>query len=189
MLYLPLVVMGLLALGTYWLVRNTPVDTGPAPARVLSHEPDYLMQGFAMKTFDALGRMRTEVLGAKARHYPDTQWIDIDNIRIRSFDERGRLTTIAADRGLTNENSTEVQLMGNAIVVREAQAGGRSARVELRSEFLHAFMNTEQVKTDKPVEILRGNDRFKADSLDFDNLEQVLELRGRVKGHFESGQP
>jgi lipopolysaccharide export system protein LptC len=54
--------------------------------------------------------------------------------------------------------------------------------MEYRSEFLHAFMTTEKVKSHKPVELVRGNDRFTAESLDFDNVEQVLEMRGRVRG-------
>jgi len=185
MLYLPLVVMGLLALGTYWLVRSTPDIGGPVLERAQTHEPDYFMQGFSVKTFDALGRIRSEVVGDKARHYPDTKWVEIDNIRIRSFDERGRLTIATAKQGLTNEGSTEVQLLGNAVVVREADPAtpnGATPRMEYRSEFLHAFMTTEQVKSNKPVELLRGNDRFTADNLDFDNIEQVLQLRGRVRG-------
>jgi lipopolysaccharide export system protein LptC len=43
-------------------------------------------------------------------------------------------------------------------------------------------MNTERIKTHKPVDLQRGNDRFSADSLDFDNVEQVLQLTGRVHG-------
>ena len=34
------------------------------------------------------------------------------------------------------------------------------------------------MKSHKPVELMRGNDRFTADSLDYDNLDRVLELRG-----------
>ena len=185
LLYLPLVVMGLLALGTYWLVRSTPAASGPAVAQTVGHEPDYFMQTFSVRTFDATGRIRTEVLGDRARHYPDTKWLEIDGIRIRSFDVNGRLTTATAKQGLTNQDSSEVQLLGNAVVVREAEAGKASKaapRMEYRGEFLHAFMTTEQVKSHKPVELLRGNDRFTADNLEFDNVEQTLQLRGRVKG-------
>lgn len=185
LLYFPLVFMGLLALGTYWLVRSTPSAAGPVPARAVSHEPDYFMEKFSVRTFDAAGRVRTEVLGAKARHYPDTQWLEIEGIRIRSYDELGRLTTASAERGLTNEDSSEVQLMGNAVVVRDADAsGGATAapRMEFRSDFLHAFMNTQRVTSYKAVELLRGKDRFTADRLDFDNVEQSLQLSGRVRG-------
>jgi lipopolysaccharide export system protein LptC len=185
LLYLPMVVMGLLALGTYWLVRSAPEAQGAAVERPASHEPDYFMNGFSVRTFDGSGRIRTEVLGEKARHYPDTQWMEIDSIRIRSFDANGRVTTATANRGLTNEDSSEVQLLGNAVVVREAEAGKRAnaaPRMEYRGEFLHAFMTTEKIKSHKPVELLRGSDRFTADSLDFDNVEQVLEMHGRVRG-------
>jgi lipopolysaccharide export system protein LptC len=185
MLYLPLAVMGVLALGTYWLIRTTPDSTDPAVQSSSTNEPDYFMQGFSVKAFDALGRVRSEVVGEKARHYPNTKWLEIDNIRIRSFNEQGRLTTATAKQGLTNENATEVKLLGNAVVVREAVTdapSGEAPRMEYRSEFLHAFIMTERVKSHKPVELLRGNDRFTADSLDFDNIEQVLQLQGVVRG-------
>nr|WP_295772923.1 LPS export ABC transporter periplasmic protein LptC [Rhodoferax sp.] len=184
LLYFPLISMGLLALGTYWLVRSTPQVGGPTAQRVVQHEPDYFMQNFSVRTFDATGRVRTEVQGAKARHYPDTQWLEIDNIRVRSFDEQGRLTTATAQHGLTNEDSSEVQLAGHAVVLREADTskpGKTTPRMEYRGEFLHAFMNTERVRSHKPVEFLRGQDRFSADSLDFDNVEQILQLNGRVR--------
>jgi len=184
-LYLPMVVMGLLALGTYWLVRSAPEAPGTAVERLARHEPDYFMHGFSVRTFDGSGRLRTEVQGEKARHYPDTQWMEIDNINIRSIAANGRVTTATANRGLTNEDNSEVQLLGNAVVVRETELGTRpnaAPRMEYRGEFLHAFMSTEKIKSHKAVELLRGNDRFTAESLDFDNVEQVLELHGRVRG-------
>lgn len=185
LLYLPLVFMSTLALVTYWLVRTSPVASGPVAPRVESHDPDYFMEGFSVRTFDATGRVRSEVFGDKARHFPDTKWLEIDAIRIRSFDDKGRLTTATAKRGLTNEDASEVQLIGNAVVVREAQPaiGAKpTPRMEYRGEFLHAFMTTEQIKSHKPVELTRGNDRFTADSLDYDNVEQTLQLQGRVRG-------
>jgi lipopolysaccharide export system protein LptC len=186
MLYLPVLVMGVLALGTYWLVRSTPVPEPDRPERVRGHEPDYFMEGFSVKSFDPAGKLRSEVIGDVARHYPDTQWLEIDAIRIQSFDAKGRLTTATASRGLTNEDGSEVQLIGNAVVVREAIAAGKDspaqARTEYRGEFLHAFMDTEQVKSHKPVELRRGKDVFTADSMDFDNVQQVMRLQGGVRG-------
>jgi lipopolysaccharide export system protein LptC len=185
LLYLPLMVMAVLALGTYWLVRSTPAVDAVQPERARGHEPDYFMRQFSIKTYDAMGRLRSEVQGAEARHYPDTRWIEIDDIRIRSFDTEGRLTTASARKGMTDDGATEVKLMGNAVVVREPQprAGGTTTpRMEYRGEFLHAFMDTEVVTSDQPVELLRGKDRFTANSMAFDNGEQTLQLRGRVHG-------
>jgi len=192
LLYLPLLLMGCLALVTYWLVRTTPTVSATAPPQPVSHEPDYFLEGFSVTTYDPQGKVRTEVLGSKARHYPDTQWMEIDGIRIRSFDSQGRLTTASAVRGLTNGDMSEVQLLGNALVVRDAQpeSAGQPGppRAQYRGEFLHAFMRTERIKSHKPVELLRGNDVFTADSLDYDGVDQVLVMQGRVRGTL-SAQP
>ena len=182
-IYLPIILMGVLALGTYWLVRSTPVFMLPEAPRPPSHEPDYFMKKFTVKTFDAAGKLKSEVSGAQAKHFPDTDTLEIDGARIRSFDAQGHLTTVTANRALTNADASEVQLMGNARAVREAVAGLKPApRMEFKGEFLHAYMKTERLKSDKPVELIRGPDRFVADSMDYDNLKQIIELRGRVRG-------
>ena len=184
-LYLPVVLMGMLALGTYWLVRNTPLLTPPGQAAPPQHEPDYFMRKFSVKTFDDAGRLKSEVVGTDVRHYPDTNTLEIDLAHIRSFNKEGRLTTASARRAVSNGDASEVQLFGNARVVRETlldKTGRLQPRVEFRSEFLHAFMTTERVISNKPVELSRGEDRFTADTLDFDNLGRVLLLKGRVKG-------
>lgn len=184
-IYLPIILMGLMALGTYWLARNTPMFSLPDAARPARHDPDYYMRGFSVKTFDANGRLKSEVFGTEARHYPDTDTLEIDKPRIRSYNTRGDLTVATATLALTNADGSEVQLVGDAVVTREAtkRADGRSSPpLEFRGEFLHAFLNTEHVKSHKPVTLIRGGDRFTADRLDFDNVERVVELNGRVRG-------
>ncbi|HTH12174.1 MAG TPA: LPS export ABC transporter periplasmic protein LptC, partial [Acidovorax sp.] len=111
--------MGLLALGTWWLVRNAPMPLLPATERPPLHQPDYFMKSFSVKSFDAAGRLQSEVQGDEARHYPDTDTLEIDKARMRSVAPTGRLTVATADRALTNADGSEVQLFGNAIVTRE----------------------------------------------------------------------
>ena len=189
-IYLPVIIMGVMALGTYWLARNTPAFVGGADTeRPLKHEPDYFMRGFSVKTFDPAGRLKSEVFGTEARHYPDTDTLEIDQPRIRAYDENGLLTVATAQHALSNADGSEVQLMGNAVVTRQPPPGGKAPKMEFRGEFLHAFVNTERVKSHKPVTIIRGNDQFTAETLDFDNLDRVIELQGRVRGTLVPDQP
>lgn len=184
-IYLPIILMGLMALVTYWLASNTPIFSLPGVEKALRHEPDYFMRRFEVKTFDSTGRLKSEVVGVEARHYPDTDTLEIDNARIRSFAEDGRMTVATANRALSNGDGSEVQLFGNAVVVRDAAVdaqGNAMPRFEIRGEFLHAFMNTERVKSHLPVTMTRGSDRFAGDSMEFDNLDRVMNLNGRVKG-------
>lgn len=183
--YLPIILMGLMALGTYWLARNMPMLAPPEPARPPTHDPDYSMNRFSVKTFDPTGRIKSEVFGAQARHYPDTDTLEIDQPRIRSFNARAELTVATARSALSNADGSEVQLIGDAVVTRQASTdklGHTRPRLEFRGEFLHAFLATERLKSHKPVQITRGETRMIADSLDYDNVEQIMELRGRVRG-------
>jgi len=184
-LYLPILLMGLLALGTYWLVQETPGPSAAVSEKPPRHMPDYFMKNFSVRTFLDSGKLKSEVSGASARHFPDNDVLEIDAIRIRAFDEQGRLTTATALRALTDGEGSEVQLFGNAVVVREAMidASGKPVpRMEFRGEYLHAFLDNERITSDRPVEIRRGSDVFVADSLDFDNVHQVMLMRGRVRG-------
>jgi len=54
--------------------------------------------------------------------------------------------------------------------------------MEFRGEFLHVYVNSERVTSNKPVELMRGDDRLEGDTLEFDNLTQVLQMKGRVRG-------
>lgn len=185
-MYLPLVLMGALALGTYWLVRNTPIFSTPEVAAEATHELDYFMRRFTVKNFDDAGRLKSEIAGTEARHYPDTDTLEIDQARIRSISAQGKLTTSTANRALSNADGSEVQLMGNAVVVREASrdaSGKETPRLEFRGEFLHAFLEEERVQSHKPVLLIRGSDQFTGDNFAYDNLERVADLKGRVKGY------
>jgi len=184
-IYLPIILMGLMALGTYWLARNTPTFSMPDAARPARHEPDYYMRDFSVKTFNADGRLETEVFGTEARHYPDTDTLEIDKPRIRAFSVRGGLTVATAAMALSNADASEVQLIGDAKVTREGAKGddGKSApAIEFRGEFLHVFVTTEQVRSHKPVTLIRGGDTFSADKLEYDNVGRVIQLDGRVRG-------
>lgn len=184
-IYMPLLLMGALALGTYWLVRNTPIFNSQKTIREVRHEVDYFMHRFTIKTFDEGGKLKSEVHGAEARHFVDTDILEIDQARIRSIDAKGLLTTATANRAYANNDGSEVQLTGNARVVREPSTddqGKELPQLEFRGEFLHVFLNDERVKSHKPVVLIRGNDQFAGDALTYDNLDRVAQLTGRVKG-------
>jgi lipopolysaccharide export system protein LptC len=184
--YLPVLMMGLMAMSTYWLVRNTPLLGDAAQDGSPRHEPDYFMQDFSVRVFGADGKLKSEVLGVEGRHFPDTDTLEIVQPRIRILGSEGKLTTATARKGLVNSDGSEAQLFGRAVVVREASTnalGQVTPRSEMQSEFLHLFANTEQVRSHLPVVLLRGGgDRFTADALNYDNLDRLMKLKGRVRG-------
>jgi lipopolysaccharide export system protein LptC len=185
--YLPLVLMGLMAMTTYWLVRNTPAIGDAELEAAPRHVPDYFMREFSVKVFGDDGKLKSEMVGIEGRHFPDTDTLEIDQPRIRILGAEGRVTTAVAARGLINADGSQAQLFDKAVVVREATVNAQGVvipRSELQSDFLHVFANTEQVRSHLPVVLVRGTgDRFTSqEGLDYDNLDQVMKLKGRVRG-------
>ncbi len=184
-IYLPILLMAALALGSYWLVRNAPVTPISAGDKPLNHEADYFLRKFSVKSFAPQGNLKSELFGGQARHYADTDTIEIDNVRVHNFNQTGRLTTVtSANRAISNGDNSEIQLYGNATSVREAAAdanGVMQPKMEFKGEFLHTFVNEERLKSHLPIVIRRGSSEFSADSLDYDNVARVIHLQGRVK--------
>lgn len=184
--YLPLLLMALLAAGTYWLVKNTPVPDGPRVEAPPRHEPDYVMTGFSVQHFTSTGRPGTFLEGRELRHYPDTETLEIDDVRVRNTDEYGRVTVATAERGLSNRDASEVQLIGGAHVVREAggppDAPGGNQRLEFLGESLRVYTEAQRVVSNQPVVLRRGGMEVRAASLYYDHGRQVLELKGQVRG-------
>ena len=185
--YLPLLLMGVMAMTTYWLVRNTPAMGEAELEAAPRHVPDYFMRDFSVKIFGEDGRLKSEMVGIEGRHYPDTDTLEIDQPRIRLLSVQGGVTTAVAARGLINADGSEAQLFDKAVVVREASldAQGRvTPRSEMHSDFLHLFANTEQVRSHLPVLLVRGaGDRFTSqEGMDYNNLDRVMQLTGRVRG-------
>lgn len=180
--YLPLLLMTLLALGTLWLVKNTPVAGEARVAAPLRHEPDYEMRNFAVQRFTPEGPLRALIEGDALRHYPDTDTLEIDNVRLRAVAPDGRVTLATARRAIANGAGTEVQLLGGAEIVREAMAG--DAAINFRGEFLHAFLDTERVRSHLPVTVTRGGTEVHAEGMEYSHLDRLIKFSGRMRASF-----
>lgn len=181
--YLPVLLMAMLALGTWWLVENTPLFEGERAAPPPRHEPDYTMQQFMVQRFAPDGTMRAQIEGDVARHYPDTDTLEIDNPRIRATGTDGRATIATAKHALSNVDGSELQLTDDARVVREATATDQA--IEFRGEFLHAFLNTERVRSHLPVVVTHGSTEVRAAAMEYDNLARVVTFKGRTRAVFQ----
>lgn len=180
--WLPVLLMALLALGTWWLVKNTPVSATERFAAPLRHEPDYTMEDFSVQRFTAQGSLRVQLEGERLRHYPDTSTIEVDGVRIHGLAPDGGIINASARRAIANDAASELQLMGGAHVVREVVNG--APPIEFRGEFLHLFLDTERVRSHLPVVVRRDATELRADSLAYDHAARVLQLKGRVRAVF-----
>ena len=180
-LYLPVVLMGLFAMSTWWLVRSTPKLDETGSPRPVRHEIDYTLRQFSIKTFDTEGHFKSELIGAEAKHYPDTDTLEITQVKVHAISLTGEHTHATSLQAVTSANGTEVQLQGQVHVVRDAKSSATTrAPMEYRSEFLKINSQTNLLETPQPVVINQGGNRFSGNAMTYRDEGGLLELHGQV---------
>jgi lipopolysaccharide export system protein LptC len=178
---LPLFLMALLAGLTWWLVQQTPEPEPERGPQTATHDPDYEMHGFSVQHYQRTGPARGVIEGAVVRHFPDTDTLEIDGLRMHWRDDAGHLLSAQAARARAQGDGSEVRLMGGATVVRDALPG-EMASLQFTSEEMVFDRRQDQVRSDRPVVLRQGDSVVEARSLIYSQKDAVLELQGAVRG-------
>ena len=188
--YLPVLLMAFLASGTWWLVKNTPMAEGPMVAVPPRHLPDYEMKNFELQRVGKDGLLRVQIEGTALRHYPDTDTLEIDGIRLRAIGADGSLTLSTARRALANADATDLQLSGDVLVQQFAvNAQGEplaKPKLEVRGQFLQALSNSEQLQSHLPVQLNYSGGTVQALGFEYDHLRGLLSFTGHTTGRFDA---
>lgn len=189
--FLPILLMGLLTLGTYWMVQmSNPDEYNAQPKR---HVPDYIMDQIVVTTLGPQGGTLYRIVGEKLTHYEDDASSEIDLPIARRFNPGKPPTTVRSDKGYLDSDLTVLDLVGNATLLRPSQAAtanlAGSARMFMKSSKFTVLMNEDIVKTNQPVTLEQGLSVMNSqDGAIFDNVNQKLIMTGQVKGRIESEQ-
>jgi len=186
--YLPLLLMALLATGTWWLVKNTPLLDVPGELAPPRHVPDYRMENFEIQRIGADGRLRVQITGAALRHYLDTDTIEIDQARVRAVAPDGSLAIAEARQALSNGDGSDMQLLGNVRLRRLPPGAGENApaQLEVRGEFLQALANSEVLRSHLPVTIRQGGATLNAQNFEYRHLTGQVSFTGKAQGQILS---
>jgi lipopolysaccharide export system protein LptC len=187
--FLPLALMGILTLGTYWMVQlNTP-DT--LPNKLKRHVPDYTLEEVTITTLGQSGETKYRIIGNKLTHFEDDASSELTNPIARRFHPTKPPTTVRSDIGLMNGEMSILKLDGNATLTRPAQPASQSepgsARLFMSSASFTILLNEDIVKTNLPVVLEQGLSVMTSEEgAVFDNVHQQLTMVGKVRGRIES---
>lgn len=176
--YLPLLLMVALALGTWWLVKNSPQPLAAKPDRASTGEPDYTLQGFTMQRFAPDGALQLTLVGRQLHHFPDTDRVEIEELHLTVEHAAQGRTVATARKALTDGKATQVDLLGGA-QVRGRTADGQP--MEIDSEFLRVESTPLRVSTPRAVELRVGASVVRAGGLRWDQTTRELELLPPVR--------
>ena len=175
--YLPLLLMVMLALGTWLIAKNTAGLLAPSTPGAVKHEADYTLDHFTLQRFGVDGALKVEIQGDHMQHFPDDDIMEVEKIRVVSTGPDGRKMTATAQHGRARGDSSEVWLDGQAQVVSESVD---AVPVQMNGEHLHALPKLRRVDSSYMVIVRQGDSEFNADGLDYDDPTQLLTLHGNV---------
>lgn len=178
--YLPLIMLALLASGSWWLVRSVPTLNSPVANKPVRQDPDYRLGDFSVKSFNKDGQMTREISGGKAQHFPATEALHIEEIRIFAQNEKNDRMDAQAQKGIASDDGKQITLLGRAQAIQHQRAS--RPQIELQGERLIALPDEDKIVSDDPVRIIRGRDVFTANSMSFNSNTGEYALQGRVRG-------
>jgi lipopolysaccharide export system protein LptC len=178
MAYLPIIMLAVLFLFSVGLVRSVPRPQNYQPTAPPSHTADYDFQNFTLKSYEMNGKLKSTIHGAFAQHFQDTMDTEIKQPFVLIY-SKDKVISVRGKKALVNEDGSQVQLMGQTLLKRD-DVHSEEDDMQISGEFLHFFVNTDTLVSHLPVNIVRGKNRFKADKLEADNVNQFYLLKGRV---------
>jgi lipopolysaccharide export system protein LptC len=185
--FLPLFIMGGLALMSYWLLKINMVEEAPITPKIKTHAPDYSFQNIKITALNEIGQTKYRLIGSSMIHFEDDSSIDIEQPKLRFFPPNSPPLTIFGDSGHLNGDLSILELFKRAEIFRPPEISSSNIVINpmlrARSDYFKVLINDDVIKTNLPVKLERGESVVTASQgLEFDNIQQRTILFGDVKG-------
>lgn len=174
----PLLLLTLLAGGTFWLERASQVEDAGNNGK-LRHDPDFVVDNFTTRRFNLDGSLQHSLAAKKMLHYADDDTTEVTDPALVYY---GRIppTRLNAQHALVSKDGKEVLLSNEVRLVRDASAD-RPALVVTTSE-LRTFPDDGIARTSVPVTIVNGRSMVHGSAMEANNHTQTFTLQGRAQG-------
>ncbi|OBS31693.1 LPS export ABC transporter periplasmic protein LptC [Tepidimonas fonticaldi] len=185
-LYLPVLLMGVLALVTYGIVQRIPGPAAAPDTPLAEGQPDYRLEGFILRRYEADGRLGSVLTGAVLEHFPANGLLRVQDATLERIDHAGQMRLLARARELrTDDARTTYHLRGDVRLVREAWPEGErknaTPRLTLEGQTLTWHDDRRLLESDQPVRMTRGADTLIGNRLWYDERNGIADLQGQVR--------
>lgn len=139
-IWFALIVLALLAALTLWIDRIVQPPTLKRDGST-RHDPDYIVNNFAINRTDIDGSPRYSLAGSDMRHYPDNDTTDILKPVFHQFSATRPTIQVQSERGQISPNGENVYFMDNVKLVRAATP--QKGELTLLTDVLQAIPDQE----------------------------------------------
>lgn len=183
---LPLAILLLLAMLTFWLDRTVELNTA-RPASPVTHEPDYVVENFVIRRLSERGDPRYLLSSTRMVHYPDDDSSHLQSPKLVQAQPGRAETRVSAKRGVVSTDGKEVRLFEDVELFKagEKSPQGMTDDMRVRTEYLRVVPDEDKADTPERVRIEQGKTVLAGTGMTFDNRYRRIELQSSVAGTFE----
>jgi lipopolysaccharide export system protein LptC len=174
----PLLLLTLLAAGTFWLDHASRIDETTRNGKN-RHDPDFIVEHFTSRRFSLDGRLQHQLSAQKMAHYPDNDSTEVSTPSLVYYGQSQPLL-VDAERAWISKDGKEVRLIGDVQMKRNAH--DKQPDLLVKTAELRVFPDDELARTDTPVTIINGLSTLQGHGLEANNHTQTFTLLGRVQG-------
>ncbi|MDX9950898.1 MAG: LPS export ABC transporter periplasmic protein LptC [Methylophilaceae bacterium] len=180
---LPLALLAILAMLTFWIDYSVQAPE-PKVDGSNRHDPDYILNNFVTTRTDENGDLRYRLTAEEMRHYPDDDTTELELPHFTRFEVDKPFTQIEGKKGFVSSDAERIEFVDDVKVVRQAYNG--KGEMVVVTDRLDVFPDEERAVTDRPVVITQAPKTvIHATGMIYDKKKQTVELKNRVKAHYE----
>lgn len=182
-----IVLLTILVISTWWAAHYTNSTIDLDPPRRHTHEPDSWAKDFVMLRTDEKGMVINRLDGKFMQHYPDDDSYHLEQVIVTVQQEENPITTARSDTAIMDQDGERVQLIGNATVLRQADAKGDQFSVTSDTLTLHP--NQDTVQTNDPAVVVNGPNTLKGKGMYYDNTTRQLRVLNNSQATLKPSNP
>lgn len=181
-LYFPVLLMAALALGTAWLMKNTPAvrEAEGEPAQSQPQELEYFMKDYALRTFDTQGLLNRSLHGARLEVRSEDGSQRAQDVTFGKRNEDGSWLMAQARSAQRSSDGLRTTLNGG-VHVQHVAANGQQTLTDVYSEQVEVNEEQQRVLLRKGVKLVRGGQTLYGSSGELLTKEEKLRLHGGVR--------
>jgi lipopolysaccharide export system protein LptC len=184
-LWLPLVILLLLAGLSFWIEQTVRLAGSEAPAG--HSDPEGIMENFNALRTDALGNPQYRLSASRLKHYSGSKRTEMEAPRFVQLNAAsGDTVTTTARTAEVSADGNEIELSGGVSVQRAARPG--HSALTLQTARLLAFPERDLLRAPGAVRLRDSQLDLRAGAMEYDIKRRVITLTGRVNARYISGK-
>ncbi|HQT30703.1 MAG TPA: LPS export ABC transporter periplasmic protein LptC [Thiobacillus sp.] len=184
-LWLPLVVLLLLAALSYWI--DQVVQEPASSSQTAKSSPEGIMENFEAMRTDLAGRPQYRLSAKRLKHYTGSKRTEMESPHLIQLSAQTGEIDTTARQATVSPQGDEVDLKGDVVIVRAAQPG--QSVMTLRTARLLAYPDRNLLRAPGRVNVHDDLMDLRAGAMEYRAAQRLIILSGRVKAHYLPRKP